>query len=229
MRRTNPYLVMATALYLACKMEEAPLHIRVVANEARTLWSADHQQLLDSGRVGECEFFLISEMDSQLIVHQPYRTLTGLQAEFSLSQDELTVAWQVINDSYATDLPLVYPPHVIALTAILLSLVLRPGVGGGAIGAANLATAAVTLQQAQGRAGGGGTAPVEGGDKKTPDPRMAKVQRFASWLAESNVDIEAMVDTTQELISYYECHEQYNEKLTREQVNRYVKARGLDK
>lgn len=37
-RRTNPYLVAATALYLACKMEEAPQHIRLVVNEARNFW-----------------------------------------------------------------------------------------------------------------------------------------------------------------------------------------------
>ena len=37
-RRTNPYLVLATALYLACKMEECPQHIRVVVSEARQLW-----------------------------------------------------------------------------------------------------------------------------------------------------------------------------------------------
>ena len=37
-RRTNPYLVIATAVYLACKMEECPHHIRLVASEGRTLW-----------------------------------------------------------------------------------------------------------------------------------------------------------------------------------------------
>jgi cyclin-C len=37
-RRTNPFLVMATALYLACKMEESPQHIRVVIQEAKSLW-----------------------------------------------------------------------------------------------------------------------------------------------------------------------------------------------
>lgn len=37
-RRTNPYLVIATAVYLACKMEESPQHIRLVVTEARTLW-----------------------------------------------------------------------------------------------------------------------------------------------------------------------------------------------
>ncbi|KAK1772938.1 putative transketolase [Phialemonium atrogriseum] len=181
-RRTNPYLVISTAVYLACKMEECPQHIRLVVSEARSLWPADFIGL-DTSKLGECEFFLISEMNSQLIVHQPYRTLTTLQSEFSLTQDEFALAWSAINDHYMTDLPLLYPPH---------------------IGAA-------------------------GGDKKAGDARIGKVARFAGWLAESSIDIEVMVDSTQELISFYECHEQYNDKLTREQINRYVKARGLDK
>ena len=37
-RHTNPYLMLATALYLACKMEECPQHIRVVVSEARNIW-----------------------------------------------------------------------------------------------------------------------------------------------------------------------------------------------
>ena len=37
-RNTNPYLVLTTALYLACKMEEKPEHIRLVVEYARNLW-----------------------------------------------------------------------------------------------------------------------------------------------------------------------------------------------
>lgn len=37
-RHTNPYLVLATAFYLACKMEECPQHIRLVVGEARSFW-----------------------------------------------------------------------------------------------------------------------------------------------------------------------------------------------
>lgn len=37
-RKTNPYLVIATAVYLACKMEECPQHIRLVVSEARQNW-----------------------------------------------------------------------------------------------------------------------------------------------------------------------------------------------
>lgn len=270
-RHTNPYLVITTALYLACKMEECPQHIRLFTQEARSLWPSDlHGH--DAARVGECEFALISELNSQLIVHQPYRTLLSVQDEFGLTHDETSLAWTVINDHYMTDLPLLHPPHVIALTAVLLALVLRPssnapGAGGNnagtAAGAASggVALAATALAQAQAQAqaraaamagaGGGGGAgtpglapqglpqqgfPAAGGQgehagepKKVMDPRLAKVQRFAAWLADSSIDIEAMVDCTQELISFYECHEQYNDKHTREQISRFIKARGLDK
>ncbi|KAK8086219.1 RNA polymerase II holoenzyme cyclin-like subunit [Apiospora phragmitis] len=217
-RRTNPYLVITTALYLACKMEESPQHIRL------------------------CEFFLISEMNSQLIIHQPYRTLATLQSDFYLTQDEINLSWSIINDHYVTDLPLLYPPHIVALTAILLSLVLRPNSMTGAFAANNIAAAGAALAQAQagrGGTGGGGTGPSSGQttpggagatDKdKQQEARFSKVQRFAAFVAESQVDIEAMVDCTQEMISFYEVHEQYNDKATRDQINRFVKARGLDK
>ncbi|KAI1851642.1 hypothetical protein JX266_003104 [Neoarthrinium moseri] len=233
-RRTNPYLVIATALYLACKMEETPQHIRLVVQEARSLWP--DFLTLDISRLGECEFFLISEMSSQLILHQPYKTLTTLQSDFYLSQDEISLSWSIINDHYMTDLPLLYAPHIIALTAILLALVLRPNPVPGSQ-AAGMAAAQAALAQAQGARGlgsglgSGQTTPGGAAEKesKTNEARVGKLQRYAAFLAESNVDIEGMVDCTQELISFYEAHEQYNDKATRDQINRFVKARGLDK
>lgn len=250
-RRTNPYLVMATAVYLACKMEECPHHIRMVAGEARSLWPNENQSI-DASKLGECEFFLISEMSSHLIIHQPYRTLTSLQADFALTQDEASLSWSVINDHYMTDLPLLYPPHVVALTAMLLAITLRPTPGGQASASASGsnfhgASAALThAQQARAAMGGSSTVNSSGmmamptfspqssgslqsmtdGAKQPLDSR-AKVTRFAAWLAESNIDIDAMVDCTQELISFYQCHEEYNDKHTREQITRFIKARGL--
>ncbi|KAI0518519.1 cyclin domain-containing protein [Xylaria bambusicola] len=232
-RRTNPYLVIATALYLACKMEECPQHIRLVVSEARSLWPVD-SLTLDISRLGECEFFMISEMHSQLIVHQPYRTLTNLQSDLFLSQDESNLALSIINDHYMTDLPLLYPPHIIALTAILLALVLRPNSPGGTATSMAAATAALAQVQAQAssRASGSNANQNASGvseKERQQEARLNKVQRYAGFLTESNVDIEGMADCTQELISFYECHEQYNDKITREQINRFVKARGLDK
>jgi cyclin C len=240
-RRTNPYLVIATAVYLACKMEECPHHIRLVVSEGRALWpgivtavisnnatdclaSTDYFSS-DTSKLGECEFFLISEMSSQMIVHQPYRTLNTLQATLSLTQEETALAWSIINDHYMTDLPLLFPPHIIAIMAILLALVLHPTSTGIQSASGSTSTIASAAQGALSSA-----SPVKaGGAEGKGGGERSEVQRLSNWLAESNVDIEAIVDCTQEIISFYEFQEQYNEKLTREQINRFVKARGLDK
>ena len=245
-RRTNPYLVITTAVYLACKMEEAPQHIRLVVTEARTLWSEFIS--LDTSKVGECEFFLISEMSSQLLVHQPYRTLLSLRSELPLNDEDVSLTRSIINDTFMTDLPITYSPHTICLVAILLALVLRPSQGSssqgsssqatGSAAAAGLAAVQATLSQVQGRGALPSTPPTtttegvstpDAREKAAQDARVVKIHHFVAWLSESQVDIAAMVDATQEIISFYECYEQYNDKLTREQVNRFVKARGLDK
>jgi cyclin C len=182
----------------------------------------------DTSRLGECEFFLISEMNSHMIIHQPYRTLTALQGTFSMVPDEITMAWSIINDHYMTDLTLYYAPHIVALTAILLALVFRPGSGnqqpssGAPAGMASAAQAAL-ISMAQARPSARPESPVSGSSPRT------KIQKFTTWLAESNIDIEGIVDCVQELISFYDVQEQYNEKIVREQINRFVKARGLDK
>lgn len=235
-RRTNPYLVITTAIYLACKMEEAPQHIRLIVTEARQLWQDFIG--LDTSKIGECEFYLISEMSSQLIIYQPYRTLSSLRGELALADEDVQLARSVINDHYITDLPLLCAPHIIALVAILLALVLRPNplgpgqnVPGATAAAAGLAAAQAALNQAHAKANGllDPPDPKDKQQDKQQEARITRVQHFAAWLAESNVDIAVMVDATQEIISFYECYEQYNDKLAREQITRFVKMRGLDK
>ncbi|KEY72770.1 hypothetical protein S40285_06211 [Stachybotrys chlorohalonatus IBT 40285] len=232
-RRTNPYLVITTAIYLACKMEEAPQHIRLIVTEARQLWQEFIS--LDTSKIGECEFFIISEMSSQLIVYQPYRTLSSLRTELSLSEEDVQLARSIINDHYMTDLPLLYAPHIIALVCLLLALVLRntPATSGQNASPSTPTgiSPSVALNPAQARAVQGGildsfTAEPK---EKQPETWLIKVQQFGAWVAESNVDLTAMVDATQELLSFYECYEQYNDKHSREQINRFVKARSLDK
>jgi cyclin C len=222
-------------------MEECPHHIRLVVSEGRALWPGKPAYPLimtpltfclradffssDTSKLGECEFFLISEMSSQMIVHHPYRSLTALQGTFSLTQEESALAWSVINDQYMTDLPLLFAPHVIAMMAILLALVLRPnatGIQSASNSASSIDSAAHTALSSADQA-------RAGNDESKGAGTRTKVQALVDWLAESNIDIEAVVDCTQEIISFYEVQEQYNEKLTREQINRFVKARGLDK
>lgn len=173
----------------------------------------------DVSKLGECEFSLISEMNSQLIVHHPYRTLSELQPELSLTSDEVALAWSVINDHYLTDLPLLYPPHVIAVMAIIVAVVFKPSQTSFHGSAAPLASAmrdgGMNILAALGDKGGNG-----------PPPR---IQRLIGWLAESEVDIKAVIECTQELVSLYEVWEQYSEKHCKELLGRMVKSKNLDK
>ena len=158
-----------------------------------------------------------------MIVHHPYRSLLELQTTLNMGQDEVSLAWSVINDHYLTDLCLLYPPHVIALTAVFLAFTLKP-TPAGLEAAANAASALAnpinpTLQLDD--------------DALTETPAVAvqqsKVQHLVQWLVESEIDIKAMITCSQEIISLYDIWDQFNESACKEQIARYVKARGLDK
>lgn len=174
----------------------------------------------DVSKLGECEFYLISEMNSQLILHHPYRTLQELQGRLNLGQDDVSLAWSIINDHYLTDLPLLVAPHVVAIAAIFLALTLKPN-QGGLQAAAN--TAAVLANAAQ-----SSKELFQSGASVASAPQD-RIGYFVRWLAEGEVDLQAVVDSAQELISMYDVWGQYSEKTCKEQISRFVKARGLDK
>jgi cyclin C len=153
-------------------------------------------------------------MNSQLIIHHPYRSLAELQTQFQLTQEENALAWSIINDHYLTDLPLLHAPHVIATTAMFLAVVLKPTQGGLQGHAAGITNALQNLGNARNTPGQG---------------TQNRVQKLVDWLAESTVDMEAVVECTQEIISLYEIWESYTDKTCKDQIAKFVKARGLDK
>jgi cyclin C len=152
-------------------------------------------------------------MNSQLIVHHPYRSLAELQTQFQLTQEENALAWSIVNDHYMTDLPLIHAPHVIAVTAMFMAVVLKPTQGGLQIHAAGVANALQALGNARGGAPQG----------------VARCQKLVDWLAESSIDMEAVIECTQELLSLYEVWAEYPEKACKDQIAKFVRARGLDK
>jgi len=232
-RKTNPYLIMTTAVYLACKMEECPQHIRLMLGEAARQWP--ELGVNESGKIGECEFAMISTLNSRLIVHHPYRSLGDLAPLFGLSTEEQGLAHSVVNDSYNTDLLLLYPPHIIALAAIFVAVVLRPtGLqsfqsaanphlahplqvpvhrNGGALSSSTAGGPALSASAAQNAMMGGLQASL-----KQVGPKLG---RLVDWLAESKIDMAALVDATQEMVSLFEVWEHYNEKTCREAVAKF--------
>jgi cyclin C len=192
-------------------MEECPQHIRLVASEARLVWP--EYISTDSAKLGECEFWLISELNSNLIVHHPYRTLLAIQPILSMTQDELHCAWGVVNDSYLTDLLLFYPPHIIALAAVFLSITIKGSTS--------------VMQGAGGVTTSGSVAGFPG--SASSSTHQSKTDQVVNWFAKSEVDMESVIDCTQEIMSLYEAWEQFNDKSCKEQITRFVKAQGLDK
>ncbi|KAJ2506496.1 RNA polymerase II holoenzyme cyclin-like subunit [Coemansia sp. RSA 2049] len=73
--------------------------------------SADIRFPYDIPDIAECESYLLEEMKFYLVVYHPYQVLIE----------------SIINDSFITDLSLVYPPHVIAVAALFLSRVVDQG------------------------------------------------------------------------------------------------------
>lgn len=185
----------------------------------------------DVAKLGECEFALISEMSSQLIVHHPYRTLSELQSDLQLGSDEVALAWSIINDHYLTDLPLLNPPHIIAVMAIVVAVVFKPSHPGGAFSnstySANSTHSAMSAMSGVVRDGAGMNMLAALGDRSGTGP--PRIQKLVQWLAESEVDIKAVIESTQELLSLYEVWEQYSEKHCKELIGRMVKSKNLDK
>lgn len=132
LKEINVYLLVTTCIYVACKIEECPQHIRLIISEARNLWPEYIPH--DVTKLAEFEFYLIEEMELFLFLHHPYKSLTQLKAflaentvqfGFTLNDEELQNCWSLINDSYITDLHLLFPPHIIAVASIYITIVLK--------------------------------------------------------------------------------------------------------
>ncbi|EXJ78755.1 hypothetical protein A1O1_09157 [Capronia coronata CBS 617.96] len=268
MQNVNLYLLTATAFYLASKTEESPHHIRLVAAEARQAWPEFVPG--DVSRLGEMEFCLISEMHSQLIVWHPYRSLIALKEnqDLKLSNDELGLAWSIINDSYMTDLPLTCAPHLIAIIAMFLAVVFLPTakaagtlrpishdtlanpdsgpfsslVGRQALSGSfnavigNLQMSNHPGSQTNPAPNGKARASLNDSSSQRVDREKTiaaikeseKLQNIMRFLVESGIDIEQMIESTQEMISLYDVWEQYSEKSIKDTVSRCLKSRALD-
>ncbi|KAI7693114.1 hypothetical protein SSS_08079 [Sarcoptes scabiei] len=63
-------------------------------------------------------------MDCCLVLYHPYRPLLQFLQDWTSKESILSTAWNVVNDSYRTDVCLLYPPHQIALACLHLACVI---------------------------------------------------------------------------------------------------------
>ncbi|KAI8338717.1 cyclin-like protein [Chlamydoabsidia padenii] len=172
---TDPLLVLVTCVYLATKIEECPVHIKMVTQEARHVFQADFGGFpYDSLKVAEFEFYLLEELEFYLIVWHPYRPLTQLCQELGMKEQGLQFAWFIVNDSFRTDVCLLHPPNMIALAALYLTVVLNHA----------------------------DFIPGSLGDRT--DMRQ--------WFADLNVQIETVVEISQEILSIYQVWADWKEE-----------------
>ncbi|ODQ47510.1 hypothetical protein PICMEDRAFT_40880, partial [Pichia membranifaciens NRRL Y-2026] len=222
----NIYMLVATSVYVACKICESPQHIRTILAEARNCWPEFISG--DFTKIAEFEFYLIEELDCYLIVHHPYNSLAQLrncQYRLNLTDSEIESVWQVINDSYMTDLPLLYPPHIIAIAALHIQLGMRRklsqsmshtgrvlprsgSAGASTTTAGNMAMSLSPEKSAGGRPGAAGAPPVWN----------ARLDAFTNFLAGSNVNLEEVIESVQELLNLYEAWQAYDEGAIRQTV-----------
>lgn len=163
-------------------------------------------------------------MSSQLIVHHPYRTVSELSTELELSVDETNQASNLISDHYQTDLPLLYPPHIIGVMAVLLAVLFSSSSQRGSHMSMAPSIAASLREGGMGAAMSALGAERQGTGR--PDPR---IQKIVNWLAESEVDIRAVIECTQEMVSLYELMEGFNLQQVKEVITRMMKTKSMDK
>lgn len=264
---TDPFIVISACCYLAAKAEEFPVHIKNVVTESRTLFKDNYNVKhfpSDNTKLAEMEFYLMDDLECDLTVFHPYRTLLSLckkeisdnnslfgseegeadevgvvngddgprywgtgEGQLELTDGALQTAWFILNDTYRSELCLLYPPHIIAIAALYLTLILhRP-------------TRDIILTQLPSENGERPHQSTQPPEQTAPTPQPRRSSRQAhhastpaeppkkpqdpiNFLAELNVSLPLIATVSQEIISLYTLWDRYKEddapKTSREQA-----------
>lgn len=113
----DPRLVAPTLLFMASKVEESALSMKSFAQELQRPAFKIPYTIED---VLECEYYTMEVLGYDLIVFHPYRPLVQFLQELKMT-DCLQTAWELVNDSYRTDLCLLHPPYLIAIGVVVVA------------------------------------------------------------------------------------------------------------
>eukprot|EP01083_Nonionella_stella_P075509 205321_1 len=110
----DPRLVAPTMLFLASKSEECAKASHKIMAKCKEI---DNAYRYNAEHIEECEFYCLEVLDFDLVVFHPYRPLTKYLMDCNMQQS-IQTAWEIVNDSYRTDLCLLYPPYMIAIACV---------------------------------------------------------------------------------------------------------------
>ncbi|MCO5570127.1 hypothetical protein L7F22_023843 [Adiantum nelumboides] len=119
----DPCLVAPTCLYLASKAEESTVPAKHLIFYMKKIFQDDRSSF-EVKDVLEMEMKLLEALDYYLVVYHPYRPLVRFLQDAGLN-DLVVDSWSLANDTYKTDLVLMYSPHMIALSCIFLASILK--------------------------------------------------------------------------------------------------------
>uniref|UniRef100_A0A669B2P2 Cyclin-C n=2 Tax=Oreochromis TaxID=8139 RepID=A0A669B2P2_ORENI len=122
LKSIDPVLMAPTCVFLASKVEEFGVvsNTRLISAATSVLktrfsFAFPKEFPYRMNHILECEFYLLELMDCCLIVYHPYRPLLQYVQDMGQEDMLLPLAWRIVNDTYRTDLCLLYPPFMIAL------------------------------------------------------------------------------------------------------------------
>ncbi|KAL4630595.1 cyclin-C [Arapaima gigas] len=122
LKSIDPVLMAPTCVFLASKVEEFGVvsNTRLISAATSVLktrfsYAFPKEFPYRMNHILECEFYLLELMDCCLIVYHPYRPLLQYVQDMGQEDMLLPLAWRIVNDTYRTDLCLLYPPFMIAL------------------------------------------------------------------------------------------------------------------
>ncbi len=179
----------------------------------------------DNSKLAEVEFYLVDDLECDLTIFHPYRTLMALckkesaahdneeteagelgvgvdsddlhfDEKLEMSESALQMAWSIINDSYRSNLCLLYPPHLIAVAAIYLTQILHPP-------SREIISTLISSES----------------EAKQPQPRRSsrthieqkKSQDPIAFLADLNVSLPLIATISQEILSLYALWDRYKD------------------
>ncbi|KAJ6607889.1 cyclin-like protein [Mycena sp. CBHHK59/15] len=245
---TDPFIVVAACCYVAAKAEESPVHIKNVVQDSRAVFSHDHYNVKnfpsDNSKLAEMEFYLVDDLECDLTVFHPYRTLLALckpdetaegstpmeeeeagevgvgitaqdgprywgtgEGQLELPPNGLQTAWFIVNDTYRSELCLLYPPHLIAIAAIYLTCIFHPTTRESITPLLPSATASAPPPPAS----DADPVPPPRRSSRNAAEQRKKPQDPLAFLAALNVSLPLVATIAQEIIAMYALWDRYKE------------------